>query len=73
MCVSHLAEECGLELSSGVAGVKKFTECHLQKKRKVDKCVKCNVMVTSPITVTSLITFRSSVTKYREASLLTDD
>lgn len=36
--VSHLAEKCGLELSCGVAGVKKFTKRHLQKKkRKVAK------------------------------------
>lgn len=33
VCVPHLAEERGLQLSRGVAGVKKLTERHLQKKK----------------------------------------
>lgn len=30
-CTSHLADECGLELGSSIAGVKKLGEGHLQK------------------------------------------
>ncbi len=32
VCVFYLAEECGLELCCGVAGVKKLTKGHLEKK-----------------------------------------
>lgn len=32
--VCHLAEEGGLELCCGVAGVKKLTKCHLEEKKE---------------------------------------
>lgn len=34
VCVCYLAEECGLELSCGVAGVKKLTKGHLEWKKE---------------------------------------
>ena len=50
MKVCHLAEERGLELCCGVAGVKKLTEGHLEERE--GKTVKCT-------TSSAIVVFKS--------------
>lgn len=50
-CTSHLADECGLELGSSIAGVKKLGEGHLQKEEETVDSVLQTLTMQSRITV----------------------
>ena len=40
VCVCHLAEECGLELCCGVAGIKKLAKGHLEERKEgINACI----------------------------------